>query len=242
MTASKILALVHHGPSDAGRAPWHLAQQGYEVEFRSAIDGDALPADLGPYAGVAMFGGIMGANDDHLPGIRAELDWIPGVIDAGCPLVGICLGAQLIARALGAGVDRHDDGVWEIGYYPLRPTAHGADLFSQANPTFYQWHQDGFGLPAGAELLAQGDAFENQFFRYGANTYGLQFHPEVTSDLIKNWMTASPGFEQHPGAQKRQRQLDGAARHQAAADAWLGSFLRLWTGAGQTAGARRVTG
>ena len=198
MTASKILALVHHDPSDAGRAPWHLTQQGYEVEFRSAIDGDALPADLEPYAGVAIFGGIMGANDDHLSGIRAELDWIPGVIGAGCPLVGICLGAQLIARALGAGVDRHDDGVWEIGYYPVRPTAAGADLFSHPNPTFYQWHQDGFGLPEGAELLARGDTFENQFFRYGTNTYGLQFHPEVTSDLIANWMASSPDFERRP--------------------------------------------
>ena len=242
MTASRILAVVHHGRSDAGRAPWHLAQQGYEVDFRSAIDGDALPTDLEAYAGVAIFGGIMSANDDHLPGIRAELDWIPKIMDAGCPLIGICLGGQLIARALGAGVDRHDDGVWEIGYYPVRPTAEGADHFSDAAPVFYQWHQDGFDLPPGAALLAQGDTFENQFFRYGANTYGLQFHPEVTADLITNWMAASPDFERHPGSQDRQRQLDGAARHQADTDAWLGAFLRLWTGAGQTAGARRVAG
>ncbi len=68
MTASKILALVHHDPSDAGRAPWHLEEQGYEVEFRSVIEGDALPADFAPYAGVAIFGGIMSANDDHLRG------------------------------------------------------------------------------------------------------------------------------------------------------------------------------
>jgi len=242
MTPLKILAIVHHGPGDAGQAPGHFEQAGYEVEFRSPVAGDALPEALDDYAGVAVFGGIMSANDDHLPGIRAELDWIPHVIDAGRPLVGICLGAQLIARALGARVARHDDGLWEIGYYPVQPTAAGDALFSARPPTFYQWHQDGFDLPDGAELLAEGDTFGNQFYRYGDRTYGLQFHPEVTSGLIANWMDASPEFEKHPGGQDRRRQLDGAARHQADADAWLGAFLGLWTGGQRDAGTRRPAG
>ncbi|MGI9414600.1 MAG: glutamine amidotransferase-related protein [Hyphomicrobiales bacterium] len=242
MPAPRILAIVHHGPSDAGRAPWHLERAGYAVEYCAPVDGDALPADLGAYAGAAVFGGIMSANDDHLPGIRVELDWITKAVDAGCPLLGICLGGQLIARALGGSVERHDDGLWEIGYYPLEPTAAGLDLMPEPRPAFYQWHQDGFHLPSGAELLAEGGAFRNQFYRYGETTYGLQFHPEVTPELIVRWMDASPGFEQRPGGQTRQQQLDGAARHQATVDDWFGRFLRLWIGAQQGAARQRSAG
>lgn len=229
-----VLAVVHHGADDVGAIGSLLGYAGYELDIRSPVEGDPLPEILTGYAGAAIFGGIMSANDDHLPAIRLELDWISQVIKSGCPLVGVCLGAQMIARALGARVYKQPQGLWEIGYCPVDPTPAGARVFPRGLQHFYSWHQDGFDIPPGAELLgAGGAAFPNQAFRYGASTYAVQFHPEAPSHMFTGWMDNSPDFEHRPGAHDRQRQLHDAALYEDHVDVWLAEFLEMWLDSAQ---------
>jgi GMP synthase (glutamine-hydrolysing) len=227
---NKILAVVHHGASDLGRVGPILRDAGYEFEICWPVEGDTLPARLSDYAGVTIFGGIMGAYDDHLPGIAAELDWIPKVVQAGCPMFGICLGAQLIAHALGGRAYKQRQGLWEIGYFPVEPTAAGGHVLPNGAQHFFSWHQDGFDIPAGAELLGTGgEAFPNQIFRFGETTYAVQFHPEAPSDLFTSWMKNAPqDFDTRPGAHPRRRQVEDAKLYEDAADAWLTDFLHMW--------------
>ena len=225
----KILAVVHHGPSDLGRVGPILAAAGYRFDICWPVDGDALPSSLAEYDGVTIFGGIMGAYDDHIFGIRAELDWIPKVVSAGCPLFGICLGGQLVARALGGKAYKQPDGIWEVGYYPVAPTPAGADVFPDGPQHFFSWHQDVFEPPAGTELIGAGaQAAPNQMFRFGASTYGVQFHPEAPRALFETWMKGSPDFEKHKGAKPRAQSVLDAERYERSADAWLAGFLTRW--------------
>ena len=102
------------------------------------------------------------------------------------PLLGICLGAQMMARTLGARVYCHVDQRTEAGYYPIRPTPEGRAVYDQWPDHVYEWHREGFDLPPGAVLLAEGDAaFPVQAFRYGPAAFAIQFHPEVTYAMMR---------------------------------------------------------
>ena len=128
--------------------------------------GDPLPETLREHAAAVIFGGPMSANDDD-DFIRREIDWIAAVpLKEDRPFLGICLGAQMCARALGGRVFPHPQGQAEIGYYPIRPTPAGLAVVNDWPEQVYQWHREGFELPRCAELLAEGDMFEVQAFRY----------------------------------------------------------------------------
>ena len=138
--AGTLLAIVHQAHSTTGRVGELLEVRGYRLDRRCPNVGDPLPERLEEYAATIVFGGPMSANHDHLPGIRAELAWLERVaLPAERPLLGICLGAQLMARALGARIGAHPDGLVEIGYHEVRPTADGGALFERP-AMFYQWH------------------------------------------------------------------------------------------------------
>ena len=154
-----------------------------EPEARPSIDG---------YRGLVVLGGPMNVEDrEALPHLEYEVEAIARALDTGVPVLGICLGAQLLAHALGAGV--RPNGASEIGWYPVALTEAGASdpvLAPLARlDQVFQWHSYTFDLPAGAELLATGDACVNQAFRYGENAYGLQFHLEMNGQLIERWLT-----------------------------------------------------
>jgi len=94
----------------------------------------------------------------------------------------------MLAKKLGAKVGPHPEGYCEVGYYPVHPTELGERLCDCWPDHVYQWHREGFDVPAGAELLMEGDAwFPNQAFRYGGMAFALQFHPEVTTAMIHRW-------------------------------------------------------
>jgi GMP synthase (glutamine-hydrolysing) len=226
----RVLIVVHQEHSTPGRVGEVLELHGCALERRCPNLGDPLPDDLSPYAAGVVFGGPQSANDDHLPGIKAELDWLERTaLPVGLPLLGICLGAQMIARVLGARVGPHPDGLVEIGYHPVYPTAAGAAYFD--GPTmFYQWHRETFEIPAGAAHLAHNDAFDAQAFRYDGRVYGIEFHPEMTLAMIERWTTSEKGSKMLSlaGAQPRAAQLRMYRRCCAATDRWLGRFLDDW--------------
>jgi GMP synthase-like glutamine amidotransferase len=153
------------------------------------FDGAPAPERIGEAAGLIFMGGPMSANDD-LPYLRAELALIEQAAQAGVPILGVCLGSQLIAKALGARVYRNR--VKEIGWYPVSwtPAAASDPLFAglAAPETVFHWHGETFDLPPGAEWLARSEACAHQAFRVGANVYGLQFHLEVTPEMIADWV------------------------------------------------------
>jgi len=137
-----------------------------------------------------VLGGAMGANDDCKHPFLAELKaLIRTVVAAGVPYFGVCLGGQLLAAALGANVASNR---WEeIGNFSADLTAEGKMdlLFKGISPEFatFQWHHDSFDLPAGGVLLASSAACPHQAFRVGDSAWGVQFHPEVTEEIIRCW-------------------------------------------------------
>ncbi len=225
---NQILLVVHRETSDPGLVGQLLQRQGYYLDRRCPAIGDELPTRLDRYAGVVVFGGPMSANDDDtLPFIRAELNWIPRVLDADIPYLGICLGSQLLARSLGATVSRHPKQMAEMGYFPIQVTAAGQESLGGLTHVFH-WHNEGFELPRYARLLATGDRFPNQAFQYGDRVYGLQFHPEATHVIVDRWTT--DGAEQlvKPGAQPRSLQLHHHVHYAAKVYRWLNGFLPQW--------------
>lgn len=222
-----ILLVTHSEWREARIAPM-LQAKGFDVEWRCPALGCCLPDDVDAYAGAIVFGGAQSANDGQTaPYIAAEIDWIGEYVAGGGRYLGICLGGQLLARAFGGYVGRHPEGINEIGYYPLRPTAAGRGLFPRELHV-YHWHQEGFEPPRGAELLATGETFPNQAFRLGRRAYGLQFHPEVRPVDARTWMDSVPEHLLRPGAQSKEQQEAGFVRHDPALEAWLDGFLDHW--------------
>jgi GMP synthase (glutamine-hydrolysing) len=178
----QILVVVHQETSNPGLVGEKLRSRGYHLDIRCPALGDPLPATMAHHDGAIVFGGPMSANDDDtLPFIRTELDWIPRVLAAGKPYLGICLGAQLLARVLGGTVAPHPEEYREIGYFPLAPTDVG-EAYIPHPMTVYHWHREGFSLPGEAVPLATGETFPNQAFMYQDTAFGLQFHPEICGE------------------------------------------------------------
>ena len=152
---------------------------------------DAQPS-LDRYHGMVLLGGPMNADEiEKHPHLATELRLIERAIEREIPVLGICLGAQLIAKALGAKVKRSPHK--EIGWYDVAVTEEGRRdpvlaHFRKVEKVF-QWHGDTFEMPRGAELLAVSPSCRNQAFRFGRNVYGFQFHLEVDELLIARWLT-----------------------------------------------------
>ena len=224
-----ILMVVHQPTSDPGLVGQRLRQRGFSLDIRCPAAGDSLPQGLAAYSGVVVFGGPMSANDDRtLPHIATELHWLEQIVLPGAiPYLGICLGAQLLARVLGGTVAPHPQGVREIGYYPLWATPEGRGILPE-ELWVYHWHGEGFSIPPGGISLAWGETFANQAYRYGDRVYGLQFHPEITLDLIHTWTSRGADQLTLPGAHPRDRHLQDHHRHGPTVSHWLDHFLPRW--------------
>jgi GMP synthase (glutamine-hydrolysing) len=225
--AESILLIAHSDWREGRLAPL-LQSKGYRVEWRCPAHGDNLPTDEASYAGVVVLGGVQSANDaESQPFLRQEIDWIGRRVAAGRRYLGICLGAQLLARALDAKVAPHGAGLNEIGYYPVYPTPDGREIIPP-DLYVYHWHKEGFELPVGATLLARGDAFPHQAYRYGSNAYGLQFHPEVTAGVASAWIKSAAEHLVRPGAQAAEQQMALAPRFDPLLHDWFDRFLDRW--------------
>ena len=230
-----VLIVLHQEHSTPGRVGRLLAERGHPLDIRRPCLGDPLPATMAHHAGAVVFGGPMSANDDH-DFLRAETEWLGVPLREGKPFLGLCLGAQMLARHLGARVYPHPEGRAEIGYYPLLPTSEGealaVDLGVPWPPYVYHWHREGFDAPTGVETLATGDDFPVQAIRVG-RAYGLQFHPEVTYAMVCRWTVRGAERLALPGAQDRARQIEGRLQHDPGVSSWLHAFLDHWLGSAQ---------
>ena len=123
----RILIVEHSEASTPGRIGHMLQRRGYDLDIRRPCLGDDLPQTMADHEGAVIFGGSMSANDND-PWIAREIDWIGVPLKENKPFLGVCLGAQMLARQLGGTVGPHPEGQVEIGYYPIRALAAGADL------------------------------------------------------------------------------------------------------------------
>jgi GMP synthase (glutamine-hydrolysing) len=219
-----VLIVLHQEHSTPGRIGNALREIGHLLDIRRPRFGDVLPETLDDYAGAVVLGGPMSANDSD-DYVRREIDWIEVALREQRPFLGICLGAQMLAKQLGASVAPHSQGLTQIGYYPIRPTAAGRRLFPNWPDQVYHWHREGFELPRGAELLAEGDDFPNQAYRFG-NAFGLQFHPDVTTKMMHCW--TARGNMDLPGARPRHSHFAGRAVYDVIERAWLKNFIDDW--------------
>lgn len=225
-----VLLIDHPVSRRDDRASAQLREMGYRLEWCSPGRGEPLPPVDSDYAAVICYGGAESVNDTATkPYLRDEIEWIARWVDSGRRYFGICLGSQLLASALGARVGRHEAGLHEIGYVRIEPTA-AADGFLPGPMHVYHWHNEGFEVPASAELLAAGPVFRNQAFRYGDKAYGIQFHPEVGREVMQRWIVEAAHMLSEPGAQSGEQQLAGCARYDAEMAAWLRQFIVRWLG------------
>ncbi|MCY3769340.1 MAG: glutamine amidotransferase [Gammaproteobacteria bacterium] len=222
---NKIILIDHHDNPGDDRVAIHLDKTGFELDLRCPFKGDALPDIDDGTAGAVIYGGAQSVGDlERLPFLRDEIDWIRRAIKIDLPLLGICLGAQLIAHTLGAKVRPHKQGLCEFGYYEVSPTENAGDWFS-GKMLVTQAHYEQFELPDGAVLLATGKTFPNQAFRYQNNIFALQFHPEVTADIFKRWQNSDWAFFNEAGAQTREEQDAVIRQADPVQEQWFHGFL-----------------
>jgi GMP synthase (glutamine-hydrolysing) len=183
-----VLAFRHVLHEHLGLIAGSLARRGLEHVYVDLAREPDARVSIRDAAGIVFMGGPMSVNGD-LGYLRQELRFAAQAIAYGKPVLGVCLGAQLIAKALGAEV--YASPVKEIGWFPLRFTEAAASdpLFHGVGPeeNVFQWHGETFDLPAGAQLLATSEACRNQAFRTRNAVYGIQFHLEVTPEMIAEW-------------------------------------------------------
>jgi GMP synthase (glutamine-hydrolysing) len=161
--------------------PW-LTENGHTATRTRLWAGDMFP-DLGKVDGLIVMGGPMGVYDEDIyPWLAAEKAFIREIIAQDKPVLGICLGAQLIAEVLGAKVWKNDQK--EIGFFPVRHTPEAVARGADPEFTAFHWHGDTFGIPEGAVRLASSEATANQAFLYKDNVLGLQFHLETTEESL----------------------------------------------------------
>lgn len=182
---ARLLVLVHA----SWETPHRILDAFEELEVVEArpLEGDPLPAH-DEVDGVVAMGGPMGADalGEH-PELADEREWLAEAVRRDMPVLGICLGAQLLARALGAEV--RPGARPEIGFAELRVSDPADPLIGALAPStvVFHWHADVFDLPPGARSLASSAATEHQAFRVGV-AWGLLFHPEADADLVESWL------------------------------------------------------
>ena len=187
----KLLVLQHVAHELLGTLNPLLKRAGFRIRYVNfARYPDAQPS-LDGYDGLIVLGGPMSVNDSNrLPHLTTELNLIEEALRRKLPVLGICLGAQLIAKTLGATVYRNPEK--EIGWYDVSPTPHASRdpvlMELENTEKIFQWHGETFDIPAGTSHLAFSSLCANQAFRYGANVYGFQFHMEVDEPMIHRWL------------------------------------------------------
>ena len=192
MARPKILVFQHVPYEPLGTLDPLLKSSGFRIRYVNFGREPESRPSLDGYAALIILGGPMNSSEiKSYPNLITEMEIIREAVDRNISVLGICLGAQLLATALGGSVERNPTR--EIGWYDVDLTAAGANdpvlsMFSEVQRVF-QWHEDGIELPPGSVHLAASKASNVQAFRHGDHAYGFQFHLEVNQSLIERWLT-----------------------------------------------------
>jgi GMP synthase (glutamine-hydrolysing) len=233
----RLLVFQHVAVEPLGTLDALIRARGHRIRFHNfERHPDAQPS-VDRYRGLVVLGGPMNVEDQHRrPHLKTELEAIERALEQGKPVLGICLGAQLLAHVLGAPIRRHEQP--EIGWYDIEMSAAGRDdpVLSAAGARLpvFQWHAYTYDLPSGAAHLASSATCEQQAFRFGETAYGFQFHLEADAAVIERWL-GLPAFraELHAAGLRtdpeaiRATTAQLAADTRAAADAVFNNFLDL---------------
>lgn len=232
-----ILVIQNHPGSPAGILGQQMEARGARLQVVEPLAGAAIPPSADPYDGVLILGGAQSAADDAGNPYFADLfALLSGFHAAGKPMLGICLGSQLLARLFGERVYRHDHV--EFGFLPLELTEAGvADPLLRGlpgRPHLMEFHEDTFDLPADATLLMTGSGCRNQAYRIGESVYAFQCHIEVTPEIVRDWARLPAATEANGGADpiarteaEMARHMDGSARFaRQVADRWIDFVAR----------------
>jgi GMP synthase (glutamine-hydrolysing) len=192
MPRPKILVFQHVPYEPLGTLDPLLKAAGFRIRYVNFGRDPEMRPTLDKYAALIVLGGPMNSDQiDSYPNLQTEVEVLREAIDRDMSVLGICLGAQLLAKALGGSVCRNPTR--EIGWCDVELTEEGTkdpvlSTFASRQRVF-QWHEDGIQLPGGVSHLARSPASEVQAFRFGEHAYGFQFHLEVDSPLIDRWLT-----------------------------------------------------
>jgi len=199
----KAVVLKHVEIEGPSRIATLLAERECSIDTRALYRGDPLPTRLSQDQLLIVMGGPMGIADlesPEFPFLKREVELLRNCIAVGSPVLGVCLGSQLLAHAAGGRVYPMKEGEqrqYEVGWAPLRfhhETRDSALAGVPTEATLLHWHSDTFDLPRGAQLLASTERCKHQAYRLGQRSFGLQFHCETTAEDIEAWIAADDGF------------------------------------------------
>ncbi|MFK7893587.1 MAG: hypothetical protein AB8B63_22410 [Granulosicoccus sp.] len=206
-----------------------MQQKDKQIHWCYPVEGQEFP-DPANYAGVVVFGGANSANDcsEH-DWVKRELEFVEQCLKSDVGFFGICLGAQMLARTLGAQVRPHEQQIKEIGFSRVDPVSE-APQFLQTPLMIMQWHSEGFELPASTRLIATGEDFPNQAYQMNDRVLGLQFHPEVNPEVLAIWHERNKTMPSGVlTEEERVSMMADAHRYDASITGWLDGIFTDWT-------------
>ncbi len=191
--SKQILIIKHIDIEGPGSIEKFFQNTAWSLRTVDLSKGESLPESLEDIEAIVSLGGPMNVYEENkYPFLQDENEILKKAIKEEIPILGICLGAQLLAKALGAQVKKAKTK--EIGWHKINLTAYGQkdSLFEglSAELDVFQWHEDTFDIPEKAMPLATSSSCQNQAFKWGKNAYGLQFHLEVTPEMVESWINA----------------------------------------------------
>jgi len=225
----RYLFVKHSENWNVDRCTRWMENNKFTVDWCYPVNEQPFP-DPSDYAGVIVFGGANSVNDcDCHDWVRRELTFVENCLKHETPFFGICLGAQMLARVLGATVRVPENNLKEVGFCRIDPVANHEDFLK--NPLMVmQWHSEGFDLPVGTQLIATGSEFPNQAYQLSDTILGVQFHPEVNPEVLRIWHQRNR--ERNPGQltdEDRASMMVDARQYDASVTTWLDGFLSQWT-------------